>query len=239
MNRAVERLSRAMRGGLFVCTAILASLGFAVSSEAQQNDFYLIIDGPGFGVQLVTNHGELTVLPSSSALAPTGHIGGITGDHCNGALHFHGTITQRADPDPVACGWGKVARLDAPTPLQLAMTSAIGAEHLAHSALGQMPPNYSEANRLLIGSSDALSNLKAKVAAAKENGDIDQQTADRITRQIDVAIKTEQRAVDALIRLKDGAGQPKDQKVAERDLRTALDDKARVFRSLRKAKLIP
>jgi len=238
MMRAGNRSSRAVLGGLFVWAVLLGSLGFAASSDAQQFDYYLIIDGPGFGVRLTTRAGQLTV---SAALAGTaGDIGQTAGGHCDGALHFHGSIAGLADPDPDGCGWGKVAKVGAHTMLlQLSMSLAIQYEFGAQCALAAAPPNYADVIGWLRQSMGFLGDVKKDVLRLKDSGQVDQRAADRIIRQIDVAIKTEQGAVDALTRLRGGNGEPKDRQAAERDIRIALEDKARVFRSLRKANLSP
>jgi hypothetical protein len=239
MMRAGNRSDRAVLGGLLVWVVLLGSLGFAASSNAQQFDYYLIFDGPGAGVRLITLRGQLTVLSFYNQPGTAGDIGQTVEGHCNDVPHFHGSIAGLEDPDPAGCGWGKVAKVAPTTPLQVYMSRAILNEFGAQCALGTVPPDYAAVIDLLRTSMSYLDFVKSEVAVAKDRGQVDQRAADRITRQIDVAKKTEQQALDALTRLKNGNGEPKDRQAAERDIRIALEDKARVFLSLRKANLSP
>ena len=132
------------RGGLFVCVVLLVSLGLASSSDAEE-DHYLIIEGPGLGVLLDTQSGEFTV--SKYLFQAEGDIGGAAGDHCNGALHYHGTLFARPDPDPRACGWGRVTLVKSVNDDLCHITKAIEAERVAQLELGEQPPNYGSAAR--------------------------------------------------------------------------------------------
>ena len=179
---------------------------------------------------LETRPGELTVpLNTNLVSRANGHIGGIAGDHCNGKSHFHGSLADRPDPDPEVCGWGKVTKLANVSPTQYGISFVIADELVAHSLLSKEPPDYAGALTATEGGKNVLGGLKIDLSTV----------SDLITRQIDVAIKTDEGAIDALKRLKDGTAQPKDRQVAERNIRVAIEDKRRVFRSLGKAGLIP
>ena len=223
---------------------VLALAAFAAPATA---DVFVIVDGPGAGVRLATQPASLDVpLGLNASISAEGSIGGIAGDHCGGQLHYHGTLFRRPDPDPPACGWGRVVPgVGAGSSAESQkLSSAIEDEFSARFELSfgheaEHPPDYSEAAAAAARSAGALEDLISQVDDRLLKGTIPTETGNLIIGIVSAAILADQVAQDALSRLKNATGEPKDDLLAERRLRRGIQHKQRVLKLLRKKGLFP
>lgn len=246
MRAAVRKTGRPILGALAVAIpALLAAVGPAAAQtptppEPPPPDYYLIIDGPGVGYLLLTDAGSLIVPPTyigNSVNGLDGHVGGTAGDHCNGALHYHGLLLHQEDPDPGACGWGKVKRVAQNGPghyigaaLQnerRVLTSLDGGNAVRNTDVGDLQ-----------SASGALLFVDSDIDNAVRSGQIIQEDADRLKTLTKVAQRSDDLAAGAGNRILNNGAQPKDLEAMKRALRVGIDDKKNVLRALQKYQLL-
>jgi len=234
------RTTMRVRSLVYAAFVFTAGFGFAACTQV-----WRIMDGPGAGAEVVTCFGERDVTAELNPPVIPATVGRIADpDLCND-LHYHGTVSGAADPNPFGCGWGRVkgVRVE-PAPGEECLPGfgpwfGFFGERVALDLMAKNPPDYENAFFAAIEAVDVLESWITKVDEVQLPEHVAGQiVAGQIKDELKVAVFSDRSALAALERLHTNQGREGDETIAVDNLRTALSAKRRVLKLLTEAGLL-
>ena len=158
---------------------------FAAKAQSAGSNIWIIIDGPGAGVQVQSDTLSGTNIPNNlnSTIQANGNINPPSSDCAGDKSYYNGTLYGQADPG--GCGWGHVVLYsDASSELQT-ITDALKNEEDARLGLMSDMPDYPGIEYSINRALNFLDFLIKDLNARRKLGIISNKTFKKLIRQID------------------------------------------------------
>ena len=205
---------------------VFLTLQFTLEAKSLTgSNIWIIIDGSGVGIQVVSDSPGGTGISSDSnmIIGATGSINppdsGCEGDKS----HYNGTLYGQ--DIPVGCGWGHVINYsDASIELQTA-TDILSNEESAHLELKTEDPDYDSIKDDLLLTNRYIDKLLDLLKSKSMAGTISHKTFNKLKRQISSVSH-----LDNAIALTPLAGKEKEKDLKK--LSTAYDIKVRIIQQI-------
>ena len=210
--------------------AVCLTFQFTLGSKAQSSYVWIIVDGPGVGIQVASDMVGDTNIPDSQNHTNMAN-GTINppGSDCEGdKSHYNGTLYGQADPG--GCGWGHVVLYsDASSELQ-DITEALKNEEDVRLGLMSDSPNYSDILYSITRARNFLNFLIEDLNARRKSGVISNKTFKKLIRQINSVY-----ALDSAVKDNYDTGVTITPNLSAKDfkrLSTAYDIKVRIVKEI-------
>ena len=170
---------------LYLVIGIFLSQQLVLAAKSQTSSSrWIIIDGPGIGIQIVSDSIGSSNIPSD--LNPTIQAGGTINPSDSGCAgdnnHYNGSLYGQADPG--GCGWGHVVNYGEASQELQTITDALRSEEDAHLQLKSDKPDYIGIENNISRALNYLEFLINDLASRNKSGTISHKTINKLRRQI-------------------------------------------------------
>jgi len=170
---------------LYIIIGIFLSQHLVLAAKSQTGSgIWIIIDGPGVGIQIVSDSISGTNIPSN--LNPTIQGGGTINPSDSGCVgdnnHYNGSLYGQADPG--GCGWGHVVNYGEASKELQTITDALRSEENARLELKSDKPDYIGIENNISMALNYLDFLVDDLASRNKSGVISHKTINKLRRQI-------------------------------------------------------
>ncbi len=159
-------------------------LVLAANSQPVSSNVWIIIDGSGVGIQIVSDSLGGTNIPSDSnmIIGANGSINPPDSSCAGDNSHYNGTLYGQ--DAPVGCGWGHVINYsDASIELQTA-TDILSNEESAHLELKNEDPNYDDIKDDLKLTGRLIDKLLNLLSSRVKAGTLSNKTYNKLKRSL-------------------------------------------------------
>ena len=202
---------------------VFLTLQFILEAKSLDSNIWIIIDGPGVGIQVLSDTVGGTNIPSGEnmAIQASGSIN-PPDSNCIGN-HYNGSFYGQGDPAPVGCGWGQVVSYGQASQELQAATDLLHEEESARLELKTDDPDFEDIKDDLKLASRYLDKLLKLLDSRVKAGTISHKNYNKLKRSLNSVS-----ALDNAVHLSSSGPKEKDIK----KLSTAYDIKVRIIKQI-------